>query len=48
MQDIANAYGQVLIKLPGGRQIMQQRGWIGGKPKQQRRPRVIDFNALPE
>jgi hypothetical protein len=48
MQDIVNAYGRILVRLPGGKEIAKQRGWIGGKKQQPQKPRVIDFNSLPE
>lgn len=56
MQNIANAYGRVLMKLPGGRAMMIERGWLpksgggGKKPPAQKQasPKVIDFNDLPE
>lgn len=50
MQDVVNAYGRVLMKLPGGKQLMQQRGWLGKKapPKAPSKGRVLDFNDLPE
>lgn len=55
MQQIAESYGRVLAKLPGGRAMLIERGWLpksgsGGKkppaPKQGA-PKVIDFNDLP-
>lgn len=54
MQNVANAYGRILMKIPGGRQMMIERGWLpksGGKqpaaPAAKQQPRVIDFNDLP-
>ena len=54
MQTIANSYGRVLLKIPGGRQMMIERGWLpkaGGKkptPPKQGKARVINFDDLPE
>lgn len=59
MQQIADSYARVLMKIPGGRQMMIERGWLpkaGGKKaqapaktqKSQGGSRVIDFNDLPE
>lgn len=56
MQNIANAYGRILQKIPGGRAMMIERGWLpksGGaqpkaQPKKQPKGRVINFNDLPE
>lgn len=56
MQAIADAYGRVLSKLPGGRKMMIERGWLPknskaapkAAPKRQAQPRVVDFNDLPE
>lgn len=51
MQNVVNAYGRILMKLPGGRAIAKERGWIGGgkaKPQRATKPKVIDFNDLPE
>lgn len=53
MQDIVNSYGRVLSKLPGGRKMMIERGWLpksGGRKlaqQPQAAPKVIDFNDLP-
>lgn len=58
MQAVADAYGRILAKLPGGRKMMIERGWLpkagGAKPrrqapqKQSAKPRIINFDDLPE
>lgn len=54
MQNIVDAYGRILMKLPGGRKIAVERGWLpkaGGKkpsaPAKAAAPKVIDFDDLP-
>lgn len=50
MQRIAESYGRVLSKIPGGRAMLIERGWLpksGGKKPAAQSPRVIDFNDLP-
>jgi hypothetical protein len=56
MQQIVDTYGRVLNKIPGGRAMMIERGWLpkssaGSKrpaKPQASKPRVVDFNDLPE
>jgi hypothetical protein len=55
MQNIVDAYGRVLVKLPGGRAMAIERGWLpkssaGGTkaPAKSAQQRVVDFNDLPE
>jgi hypothetical protein len=56
MQRVVDTYGRVLMKMPGGRAIAISRGWLPKSsaasakqaPAQPAKPRVVDFNDLPE
>jgi hypothetical protein len=43
MQNIAQAYGRILVKLPGGREVMKQKGWLGGGKKKPQPKSGIQF-----
>lgn len=46
MQDVAEAYGRVLAKIPGGRAMMIQRGWLPKSSTPKAQPKGGDVDAI--